>query len=144
MRTRTFSARLMAMPVIATCTQGARGNVNGGCLSWPMFKCFFNMPVAVLVGIRGGFLRSETFDDALEDGALGDVGDHKPACVYHDRGRLKVDGQFEFGYGRCRTQTGGSRTPSASSYETTEWIKGSSMISWRDWGVTIRPSWTPG
>jgi hypothetical protein len=39
-------------------------------------------------------------EDALENVHLGDVvvgwpGDGKPACVYHDRGRAKGDGQFE-------------------------------------------------
>ena len=86
--------------VIATCPQGATGNVNAGRLTGPMFKSFPNIRIAVLVGIGGGIPRPETPDDPLKDVHLGDVivgwpGDQKPACVYHDRGRLKVDRQFE-------------------------------------------------
>ena len=65
-----------------------------------MFKTFTNIRVALLVGTGGGIPRREVSNDPLEDVHLGDVivgwpGDQKPACVYHDRGRSKVDGQFE-------------------------------------------------
>lgn len=86
--------------VIATCPQGLTGNVNAGHLTGAMFKSFRNIRVAVLVGIGGGIPRHQASDDPLKDVHLGDVivgwpGDHKPACVYYNRGRLKVDGQFE-------------------------------------------------
>lgn len=86
--------------VIATCPQGATGNVIAGRLTAPGFKSFPNIRVAALVGIGGGIPRREIPDDPLEDVHHGDVvvgwpGDHKPACVYHDRSGLKVDGQFE-------------------------------------------------
>jgi hypothetical protein len=56
--------------------------------------------MAVFVGIGGGILSLKMSEDALENVHLGDVvvgwpGDGKPACVYHDRGRAKGDGQFE-------------------------------------------------
>jgi nucleoside phosphorylase len=86
--------------VIATCPQGETGNVNAGRLTGPMFKTFPNIRMAVLVGIGGGIPRPHNSEDAIDDIHLGDVvvgwpGDGKPACVYHDRGRAKVDGQFE-------------------------------------------------
>lgn len=86
--------------VIATCPPGETGNVNAGRLTGPMFKTFPNIRMAVLVGIGGGIPRPTISEDPLNDIHLGDVvvgwpGDGKPACVYHDRGRSKVDGQFE-------------------------------------------------
>lgn len=86
--------------VIATCPHGETGNVNAGRLTGPMFKTFPNIRMAVLVGIGGGIPRPVVLEDALENLHLGDVvvgwpGDGKPACVYHDRGRSKADGQFE-------------------------------------------------
>jgi nucleoside phosphorylase len=86
--------------VIATCPLGETGNVNAGRLTGPMFKTFPNIRMAVLVGIGGGIPNPEVSEDALENVHLGDVvvgwpGDGKPACVYHDRGRSKGDGQFE-------------------------------------------------
>ncbi|KAF2658061.1 hypothetical protein K491DRAFT_690412 [Lophiostoma macrostomum CBS 122681] len=86
--------------VIATCPPGETGNVNAGRLTGPMFKTFPNIRMTVLVGIGGGIPRAVTPDEPLEDVHLGDVvvgwpGDGKPACVYHDRGRAKVDGSFE-------------------------------------------------
>lgn len=86
--------------VIATCPQGETGNVNAGRLTGPMFKTFPNIRMALLVGIGGGIPRATVSEDPLEDIHLGDVvvgwpGDGKPACVYHDRGRSKVDGEFE-------------------------------------------------
>jgi nucleoside phosphorylase len=86
--------------VVATCPQGQTGNVNAGRLTGPMFKTFPNIRMAVLVGIGGGIPRSKVSDDPLENIHLGDVvvgwpGDGKPACVYHERGRSMVDGQFE-------------------------------------------------
>ncbi len=65
-----------------------------------MFKSFPSIRVAVLVGIGGGIPRRDISDDSVENVHLGDVvvgrpGDHKPACVYHDRGRSKAEGQFE-------------------------------------------------
>ncbi|KAF2817184.1 purine and uridine phosphorylase [Mytilinidion resinicola] len=86
--------------VVATCPQGETGNVNAGRLTGFMFKTFPNIRMAVLVGIGGGIPRSPPSEDPLEDIHLRDVvvgwpGDEKPACVYHDRGRLKVGGQFE-------------------------------------------------
>lgn len=56
--------------------------------------------MAVLVGIGGGIPREEIPDEALDDIHLGDVvmgwpGDDGPACVYHERGRAKVDGRFD-------------------------------------------------
>jgi nucleoside phosphorylase len=86
--------------VVATCPPGETGNVNAGRLTASMFKTFPNIRMAVLVGIGGGIPRQEISEDALENLHLGDVvvgwpGDGKPACVYHDRGRAKVDGQFE-------------------------------------------------
>jgi hypothetical protein len=86
--------------VIATCPQGETGNVNAGHLTGSMFKSFPNIRMAVLVGIGGGIPRSPPSEDPLHDIHLGDVvvgwpGDGKPACVYHDRGRSKVGGQFE-------------------------------------------------
>jgi nucleoside phosphorylase len=86
--------------VVATCPPGETGNVNAGRLTGSMFKTFPNIRMAVLVGIGGGIPRPEVSEDALENLHLGDVvvgwpGDGKPACVYHDRGRSKGDGQFE-------------------------------------------------
>jgi nucleoside phosphorylase len=86
--------------VVATCPQGQTGNVNAGRLTGAMFKTFPNIRMAVLVGIGGGMPTLEGSEDPLDDVHLGDVvvgwpGDGKPACVYHDRGKAKVDGQFE-------------------------------------------------
>ncbi|KAH9882577.1 hypothetical protein J1614_000813 [Plenodomus biglobosus] len=86
--------------VVATCTQGESGNVNAGRLTGSLFRTFPNVRMAVLVGIGGGIPRSQVSDHPLENLHLGDVvvgwpGDGKPACVYHDRGRSKGDGQFE-------------------------------------------------
>lgn len=85
--------------VIATCPQGETGNVNAGRLTGSMFKTFPNIRMAVLVGIGGGIPRAIASKNPLDDIHLGDVvvgwpGDGKPACVYHDRGRSKVD-EFE-------------------------------------------------
>ncbi|CAO2649637.1 Nn.00g070220.m01.CDS01 [Neocucurbitaria sp. VM-36] len=86
--------------VVATLPQGETGNVNGGRLTASMFKTYPNLRIVVLVGIGGGIPRSHISEDPLANIHLGDVvvgwpGDGKPACVYHDRGRLKVNGQFE-------------------------------------------------
>jgi nucleoside phosphorylase len=86
--------------VIATLPQGETGNVNAGRLTALMFKTFRNIQMALLVGIGGGIPGPVVSQDALENIHLGDVvvgwpGDSKPACVYHDRGKSKVDGQFE-------------------------------------------------
>lgn len=86
--------------VVATCPQGETGNVNAGRLTGSMFKTFPNIRMAVLVGIGGGIPCPNIPEDPLDDIHLGDVvvgwpGDGKPACVYHDRGRSMVDGQFE-------------------------------------------------
>jgi nucleoside phosphorylase len=86
--------------VVASCSQGATGNVNAGRLTGPLFKTFPNIRMVVLVGIGGGIPRAEASEDSLDDVHLGDVvvgwpGDGKPACIYHERGRSKVDGQFE-------------------------------------------------
>lgn len=86
--------------VLATCPQGETGNVNAGRLTGPMFKTFPNIRMVILVGIGGGIPCQIASEDPLDNIHLGDVvvgwpGDGKPACVYHDRGRVKVDGQFE-------------------------------------------------
>lgn len=86
--------------VVATCPQGETGNVNAGRLTGSMFKTFPNIRMAFLVGIGGGIPRPAVSDNPLDNIHLGDVvvgwpGDGKPACVYHDRGRSKVDGEFE-------------------------------------------------
>ncbi|KAI0570469.1 hypothetical protein Alg130_11221 [Pyrenophora tritici-repentis] len=86
--------------VVATCPPGETGNVNAGRLTGSMFKTFPNIRMAVLVGIGGGIHGLAVSEDSLENVHLGDVvvgwpGDGKPACVYHERGRWKVDGQFE-------------------------------------------------
>ena len=86
--------------VVATCPPGETGNVNAGRLTGSMFKTFRNIRMAVLVGIGGGIPSPVVSEESLENIHLGDVvvgwpGDGKPACVYHDRGRSKVDGQFE-------------------------------------------------
>ncbi|CAI6333723.1 unnamed protein product [Periconia digitata] len=87
--------------VIATCPQGETGNVNAGRLTGSLFKTFPSIRVAVLVGIGGGIPRTEEdAEDSLNNIHLGDVvvgwpGDGKPACVYHDRGRSKPNGEFE-------------------------------------------------
>lgn len=86
--------------VVATCPPGETGNVNAGRLTGSMFKTFPNIRMAVLVGIGGGIPSAEVSEDSLENIHLGDVvvgwpGDGKSACVYHDRGRAKDDGQFE-------------------------------------------------
>ncbi|KAI0569990.1 TPR-12 multi-domain protein [Pyrenophora tritici-repentis] len=86
--------------VVATCPPGETGNVNAGRLTGSMFKTFPNIRMAVLVGIGGGIPGLAVSEDSLENVHLGDVvvgwpGDGKPACVYHERGRWKVDGQFE-------------------------------------------------
>jgi nucleoside phosphorylase len=87
--------------VVATCPQGATGNVNAGRLTGSLFKTFPNIRIAVLVGIGGGIPRlDDSEEDPLNDVHLGDVvvgwpGDGKPACVYHDRGRAKAGGEFE-------------------------------------------------
>ncbi|KAH8723879.1 kinesin light chain, partial [Phaeosphaeriaceae sp. PMI808] len=86
--------------VVATCPPGGTGNVNAGRLTGPMFKTFPNIRMAVLVGIGGAIPRLTPSEDPLDDIHLGDVvvgwpGDGKPACVYHDQGRSKVDGHFE-------------------------------------------------
>lgn len=85
--------------VVATCPQGGTGNVNAGRLTGPMFKTFPNIRMAVLVGVGGGIPREEVPDEPLDDIHLGDVvvgwpGDDGPACVYHERGKAKVDGEF--------------------------------------------------
>ena len=85
--------------VVATCPPGETGNVNAGRLTGSMFKTFPNIRMAVLVGIGGGIPQPDVSEDPLDDIHLGDVvvgwpGDGKPACVYHDRGKSKVDGQF--------------------------------------------------
>ncbi|KAF2494969.1 hypothetical protein BU16DRAFT_590237 [Lophium mytilinum] len=85
--------------VIVTCPPGET-NVNAGRLSGPMFKTFPNIRMAVLVGIGGGIPPLKQSEDSLENIHLGDVvvgwpDDGKPACVYHDRRRLKVNGDFE-------------------------------------------------
>ena len=87
------------MVVVATCPQGESGNVNAGRLTGSMFRTFPNIRMAVLVGIGGG-IPMEVSEDPLENVHLGDVvvgwpGDGKPACVYYDRGRSKVNGHFE-------------------------------------------------
>ncbi|OAK95334.1 purine and uridine phosphorylase [Phaeosphaeriaceae sp. SRC1lsM3a] len=86
--------------VVATCPPGETGNVNAGRLTGSLFKTFPNIRMAVLVGIGGGIPLAITPKESLNDVHLGDVvvgwpGDGKPACIYHDRGRSKVDGQFE-------------------------------------------------
>jgi nucleoside phosphorylase len=86
--------------VVATCPQGETGNVNAGRLTGSMFKTFPNIRMAMLVGIGGGIPRTSASQNSLNDIHLGDVvvgwpGDGKPACVYHDRGRAKVGGEFE-------------------------------------------------
>ncbi|KAJ4344270.1 hypothetical protein N0V95_006213 [Ascochyta clinopodiicola] len=86
--------------VVATCPPGETGNVNAGRLTGSMFKTFRNIRMAVLMGIGGGIPSPVVSEDALDNVHLGDVvvgwpGDGKPACVYHDRGRSKVDNQFE-------------------------------------------------
>jgi nucleoside phosphorylase len=86
--------------VVATCPPGETGNVNAGRLTGSMFKTFPNIRMAVLVGIGGGIPRLASSEDSLENIHLGDVvvgwpGDGKPACVYHDRGRSKPNGEFE-------------------------------------------------
>ncbi|KAJ4353222.1 uncharacterized protein N0V89_004949 [Didymosphaeria variabile] len=86
--------------VVATLPQGETGNVNAGRLTGSMFKTFPDIRMAVLVGIGGGIPRTPTSRSPLDDVHLGDVvvgwvGDGKPACVYHDRGRAKVGGEFE-------------------------------------------------
>ncbi|KAJ4286529.1 hypothetical protein N0V90_013229 [Kalmusia sp. IMI 367209] len=88
------------MVVVATCPQGETGNVNAGRLTGSLFKTFPNIRMAILVGIGGGIPRPEVSEDSLKNVHLGDVvvgwpGDGKPACVYHDRGKAKGDGQFE-------------------------------------------------
>jgi len=86
--------------VLATCPPGETGNVNAGRLTGPMFKTFPNIRMTVLVGIGGGIPRLPPSEDPLNDIHLGDVvvgwpGDGKPACVYHERGRSRPDGEFE-------------------------------------------------
>ncbi|KAI9778746.1 MAG: hypothetical protein M1816_003919 [Peltula sp. TS41687] len=86
--------------VLATCPPGETGNINAGRLTGSMFKTFPNIRMAILVGIGGGIPRQTISEDSLENIHLGDVvvgwpADGKPACVYHDRGRQKIDGQFE-------------------------------------------------
>jgi nucleoside phosphorylase len=86
--------------VIATCPKGMTGNVNAGRLTGPMLKTFPNINMAVLVGIGGGVPYPTPMEDSLEDIHLGDVvvgwpGDGKPAVVYHDSGRQKINGEYE-------------------------------------------------
>lgn len=86
--------------VIATFALGENGNLNAGRLTGSMFKTFPNIRMAVLVGIGGGIPQPDISEDPLENIHLGDVivgwpGDGKPACVYHERGRSKVNGQQE-------------------------------------------------
>jgi nucleoside phosphorylase len=86
--------------VLATCPQGETGNVNAGRLTGSMFKTFPNIRMTVLVGIGGGIPRKKTSEDALDDIHLGDVvvgwpGDGGPACVYHGRGKSKVNEEFD-------------------------------------------------
>lgn len=85
--------------VVATCPQGETGNVNAGRLTGALFKTFPNIRMAVLVGIGGGIPLQTISEDPLDNIHLGDVvvgwpGDGNPACVYHDRGKSKVD-EFE-------------------------------------------------
>ena len=86
--------------VVATCPTGLTGNVNAGRLTGSMFKTFPNIKMTLLVGIGGGVPRPTGSEDPLDDIHLGDVvvgwpGDGKPACVYYDLGRWKVDGKYE-------------------------------------------------
>ncbi|KAH7139508.1 nucleoside phosphorylase domain-containing protein [Dendryphion nanum] len=85
--------------VITTCPPGETGNVNAARLTGPMFKTFPNIRMTVLVGIGGGIPRAAS-DDPIDDIHLGDVvvgwpGDGNPACVYYDRGKSMVNGQFQ-------------------------------------------------
>lgn len=82
--------------VVATCPEGETGNVNAGRSTGSMFKTFHNIRMAVLVGIGGGIPGPVVSEDSLDNVHLRDVvvgwpGDGKPACVYHDRGRSKID-----------------------------------------------------
>lgn len=88
------------MVVIATCLLGKTGNINARRLIGSMFKTFCNIRMAVLVGIRGGIPNLVVLEDALDNIYPGDVvvgwpGDSKPACVYYDCGRSKVNRQFK-------------------------------------------------
>ena len=52
------------------------------------------------MGIGGGIPRPRSSTEAIENIHLGDVvvgcpDDGGPACVYHERGRIEVDGEFE-------------------------------------------------
>lgn len=93
--------------VVATCPPGETGNINAGCLTGSMFKTFPNIRMAVLADIGWGIPSPEVSENALENVHFGDVvgwpGDGKPACVYHDRGRSRGDGQLA----RWGNQTGG-------------------------------------
>lgn len=86
--------------VVATCPQGETGNVNAGRLTGSMFKTFPNIRMSVLVGIGGGVPLPTISENPLRNIHVGDVvvgwpGDGKPACVYHDRGKSRVNGNFE-------------------------------------------------
>lgn len=85
--------------VIATCPQGRTGNVNAGRLTFAMFKTFREIRMVLLVGIGGGIPSPHISADSSKNVHLGDVvvghpGDSKPACIYHESGRSKVN-EFE-------------------------------------------------
>lgn len=86
--------------VIATCPQGKTGNVHSGRLTLPLYKTFRNISITVLVGIGGGIPSPVVSSNPRNNIHLGDVvvgwpGDGKPACIYHDSGRLKAGEPFE-------------------------------------------------
>lgn len=86
--------------VIATCPPRLTGNLNAGRLTGSMFKTFPNIRMTILVGIGDGVPRSPIPKDPLEDVHLGDIvvgwpSDGKPACVYYDWARWKVNGRYE-------------------------------------------------
>ncbi|KAI1119356.1 hypothetical protein F5Y14DRAFT_395008 [Nemania sp. NC0429] len=86
--------------VMATCPKGMTGNVNAGRLAGPLFATFFNICMALLVGIGGGVPRpilshSSTDDVHVRDIVIGAPGDGKPACIYYQSGRSHPNRRFE-------------------------------------------------
>ncbi|OMP84216.1 hypothetical protein BK809_0000148 [Diplodia seriata] len=86
--------------VVACLPEGETGNVSVSRLTYPLFRSFPNIKIALLVGIGGGVPRPSRGGNPLDEIYLGDVvigfpGDGEDAVVYYDRGKVTVDGGYE-------------------------------------------------
>ncbi|KAL1638016.1 hypothetical protein SLS58_009037 [Diplodia intermedia] len=86
--------------VVAYLPEGETGNVSVSRLTYPLFRSFPNIKIALLVGMGGGVPRSGREGNPLNEIYLGDVGigfpgDGEAAVVYYDRGKVTADGGYE-------------------------------------------------